>query len=60
MKTLFAVVTMGAVMTSGLLFSSKVHAEPEIDDAMVNAKVDARIARVRLEHALGRDAKAAP
>jgi outer membrane protein TolC len=26
----------------------------------LNAKVDARIARVRLEHALGRDAKAAP
>jgi outer membrane protein TolC len=26
----------------------------------LNARVDARIARVRLEHALGRDAKAAP
>lgn len=46
MKTLFAVVTMGAVLTGGLLLSSKVHAEPEIDEALVNAKVDARLHQV--------------
>ncbi len=48
MKRILVVTILGAVAMGGAAFSARVQAQPEtqLDDAAVNAKVDARLKQV--------------